>query len=407
MSDASENLAAQTSCDVLADLLQSEWSDLRTGMREFWPHETRILRQLMLADLSRHAAMLDYNKKQTLWSELAPKMALAPFVLPASSLTVKLPEVTVSKSLFSRTTKESPSQSNGDGGVPVHHADIIILTILPVERDAVLATFGQDPRRREDFSDKRGNFYYKIPFWSARYDVSMTAWLAMIGAPENVRCAIFVGRLGKLIRFKNIVLLGIAGGNREKVNLGDVVTSTSILDNEGGVDEFSWWVKIFGKFFGRRRHQPRIDLHDHEGISTTLLRNFTPDISGWHNNIRQIVEGGRRGALKFDASDASVAAEYRPGLIQAGDRLKRDGSLPEISRIFHDKLYAVEMEGSGFAQACKGEYEWMVFRGISDYGDPEKRDKKQAVAAIGAATLLKQFLESTFQTNTDESSGGF
>jgi nucleoside phosphorylase len=96
--------------------------------------------------------------------------------------------------------------------------------------------------------------------------------------------------------------------------------------------------------------------------------------------------------LNFDPSDIDVNTEYKSGLVQAGDRLKRDGSLPQTWRTSHDKLYAVEMEGGGFAQACESDdHEWMVFRGISDFGDPEKRDKKQAVAAVAAAALVRQF----------------
>ena len=107
---------------------------------------------------------------------------------------------------------------------------------------------------------------------------------------------------------------------------------------------------------------------------------------------------GNNGALKYDTTDGERTSNYRPGLIQAGERVKKDGSLPKNAREFHDKLYAVEMEGSGFAQSClTAGLDWMVVRGIADHGDPRKRDKKQTLAAVAAACLLRQFLETTFQ----------
>jgi nucleoside phosphorylase len=54
---------------------------------------------------------------------------------------------------------------------------------------------------------------------------------------------------------------------------------------------------------------------------------------------------------------------------------------------------AIEMEGSGFASSCdKKKIGWLVFRGISDYGDMKKRDKMQSLAALHAALAAKTFL---------------
>lgn len=401
----------QISCKVLADLLVTEWRDMRRGMPELWPHETKLLRQLMLADLAGHASLLLPSERANVWSNILP--TITPTVFADLPLETREPAIgkTLTKPLFSRSRllpkRDKPEQTDIESITAMRTADIIILTILPVERDAVLATFGQNPRRKEDFSD-RGNFYYRVPFKSSRYDIEMTAWLTMIGKPRNVPCAIFVGRLGTLFRFQNIVLMGIAGGNRARTKLGDVVTSTEVLDNEGGVDELNWWVKLGERFFGRPRHQPRVQIHRHDRTCATLLRNFTAEVPEWHSDIKRVVSEGNKGSLVFDPSDSTITSEHKAGLVQAGERLKRDGSLPQTSRNFHDKLYAVEMEGSGFAQACESEeYDWIVFRGISDYGDPEKRDKKQAYASVAAATLLKQFLESNFQSTSTEKSAEF
>ena len=43
------------------------------------------------------------------------------------------------------------------------------------------------------------------------------------------------------------------------------------------------------------------------------------------------------------------------------------------------------------------ELDWLVFRGISDFGNRKKKDRQQALAATSAATLLVQFLKSVFR----------
>ena len=81
--------------------------------------------------------------------------------------------------------------------------------------------------------------------------------------------------------------------------------------------------------------------------------------------------------------------------MQSGETVMRDGTLPDNSKLYDDKLMAVEMEGSGFAAVSEllG-LNWLIFRGISDFGDPEKGDRVQPNAALAAATYAYEFLRS-------------
>ena len=62
------------------------------------------------------------------------------------------------------------------------------------------------------------------------------------------------------------------------------------------------------------------------------------------------------------------------------------------------------MEGSGFASACE-EYgvPWLVFRGISDYGDRDKPlfQQWQTTAALSAATCAVDFLKRDYRRVND------
>jgi nucleoside phosphorylase len=43
---------------------------------------------------------------------------------------------------------------------------------------------------------------------------------------------------------------------------------------------------------------------------------------------------------------------------------------------------------------------WLVFRGISDYGDKDKDGSWQTVAALSAATCARKFLEIDYRLPT-------
>jgi len=57
------------------------------------------------------------------------------------------------------------------------------------------------------------------------------------------------------------------------------------------------------------------------------------------------------------------------------------------------------MEGCGFARACQEQNcDWFAFRGIPDFGDGDRvMDKRwRGVAALSAATVVRQFQESIY-----------
>jgi nucleoside phosphorylase len=78
------------------------------------------------------------------------------------------------------------------------------------------------------------------------------------------------------------------------------------------------------------------------------------------------------------------------GVILAGGKLLEDGSLPKMRKTFHDRTRAAEMEGGGFAAACNEfSWRWMVFRGIADFGEPERVKGWQFPATVAAALVVR------------------
>lgn len=85
-----------------------------------------------------------------------------------------------------------------------------------------------------------------------------------------------------------------------------------------------------------------------------------------------------------------------------GEKVLADGSVPEMARQHHGNILAVDMESSGFAEACKHLHRpWAVFRGISDFADPRKGDRWHVPAAAAAAAAARLFLMQAY-TPADE-----
>jgi nucleoside phosphorylase len=95
---------------------------------------------------------------------------------------------------------------------------------------------------------------------------------------------------------------------------------------------------------------------------------------------------------------AEWKSTYHSGVILAGEKLIADGSLDEKRKEFHDRIRAAEMEGAGFARLCKEhDIPFLIFRGVSDYGTPEKDNLWQATSALAAATAVRVFLEKGYR----------
>ena len=82
--------------------------------------------------------------------------------------------------------------------------------------------------------------------------------------------------------------------------------------------------------------------------------------------------------------------------ILAGDELVEDGSGPQRGAL-QDRIAALEMEGAGFAGTCDHiGVPWLVSRGISDFGTPDRDKRWQVYAAAAAMTFVRTFLENEF-----------
>ncbi|MEM9412736.1 MAG: hypothetical protein AAGA30_16610 [Planctomycetota bacterium] len=269
--------------------------------------------------------------------------------------------------------------------------DVAIVTVILNELIAAKLALGIELDKKHDGIENG------LRFWEATITTSSNRQLSVVlmmgGEAGNVQCATATSRLLNAYETSLCILVGIACGRKKKVKLGDVVFGEIVLDYEYARLETKGRVK-------RPRPYPlRLPIRRD-------LQHFAPSLCGWHEGF-----ASRLGILLSNEALAfpkEVDKDFRPGfhdksVILAGEKLVADGSFPSLASEYDERAKALEMEGAGFARVCE-EYDtpWFVARGISDYGDPQKGDHWQAIAALGAATATVNFLKNSYQLDDRE-----
>lgn len=279
----------------------------------------------------------------------------------------------------------------------IREVDVAIITLKQPELHAAKIAFGLPPTEHPTREEK-GFLYWEGDYPLARTGETENFVLTVVGEDRNVPCSNCVHLLLRLYRPKMIFLVGMAAGNQDKLKLGDVVVSELVIDYEGGRMEPSGFKKRPKPFNLERRLK-------------ILLTDYDPDLTKWEELFRMSLETLRGLKTKPHDLPASWKPKLNPAVILAGERLRADGVLAELRDTYHEQGITVDMESSGFAQACESEsIPWLIFRGISDFGDaktkdfaadgiPEGRKNWQPYASLAAACFARDFLANRFRTN--------
>jgi len=215
----------------------------------------------------------------------------------------------------------------------------VILTALPVEYGAVRAhlTGARTLVHPSGTRVERG----RLPG---------TPWrvaLAEIGE-GTLAAATLTERLNSWLAPQALFFVGVAGGLKDDINIGDVVVATKVYAIHGG------------------KQTP-------DGF---LVR---PEV--WHASHR--LEQAARHALR--------GAEYQPHFkpIAVGNVVLADdeSALARHIRKHYNDAAAIEMEGAGVAQTAHltGTLDTLIIRGISDKADPDKNQRDAEGSQLQAA----------------------
>lgn len=218
----------------------------------------------------------------------------------------------------------------------------VLLAALHEEANAILDVFAQSPKQNHEGStalELRGGHQ---------------GHLVYLGGPGRVRAAVMATRAIQRLEPTMVLLVGTAGGFQDqRVQLGDLIVATSILDYE---------------------HQR---LEDDDEV--VRLEAFETNPS--------LLQRARR-----VASD-NPAIHFGP--VFSGDKVIASGRVRGQLRRHSASALGVEMEGSGVAVAC-GKLPLLMIRGVSDHANARKsvdHEVWRSAACRSAAQFARRFLE--------------
>jgi nucleoside phosphorylase len=250
--------------------------------------------------------------------------------------------------------------------MPTPHRRAVIITALPLERDAVL----EHLREVREEPPLRGSVYRKGIF-----DDRSDPWavvVAVIGA-GNEGAAAEAERVIAHYSPQVAVFVGVAGAIKD-LEHGDVVASTKVYAYESGKDRRSGF-----------EVRPSVEL------SSYALEQRARHEAG-ELDWRRRIKGGSPSALR-------AAPSAKVGPIAAGEKVLASNRTPIYAfiRKNYGDAVAVEMEGHGFLLGVRMNHptQGIVVRGISDKISnkrPVDDDVWQPIAARHAAAFAFQIL---------------
>lgn len=249
-----------------------------------------------------------------------------------------------------------------------HAVDFGIVTALKIECDAVLKRLDGYELIRDE--NEPLPFYFGhicISGSAERYTVVVCLLLDM----GNNEAAISTTRLLQRWNPANVLMLGIAGGVRGKVELGDVV-----------VAKYGFYYESAKLTMEGEQMQPQ-----HFAVDRLLFgRAYTYEATDWRGTIGVARPGEQLKPILPNVHFAPIAS---------GEKVIADSVM--ISKLLQvcPKLVAVAMEGAGTARATRSHIcppRFLEVRGICDFADAEKNDDWHGYAANAAAAFVMGWL---------------
>ena len=274
--------------------------------------------------------------------------------------------------------------------------DVLIFTVVPIEfftLNKLLNFTTKD--KKEDYS-KNGYWYYEYTLLrvSGR---NLSCLITMIGSAGDVGCYAACSTAFEEFDCDLAVLCGIAAGNKEDIKKYSALIAESVVAYE--------YQRIEADGMSYRPQYYSVDRQ-----IKRLIDKRDSGFDEWMNLVRSYT--ANCGLTLSEVKEYNVEnTELKTGVIASGAKLIADGKTLEVLKEnipIGKGIIAAEMEGSGFAPCCK-EYnkEWIVIRGISDYGEDDKNDKnnkRQQPLAMAAATATLIYYLKYLHRTIDERS---
>jgi adenosylhomocysteine nucleosidase len=247
---------------------------------------------------------------------------------------------------------------------PHRRADVAVLTVLTEELRAVVDVLGAHRDYRSEPLPGGGRLHEAVVRADCG-DLRVVATQALEPGPQSA--AVAYRRLRDAVRPSVVLLVGVAGGIRPDVAVGDVVIADEIV------------------YYDARR----------ETVTAARRRGRSQPITpALRHRVNEFF-------LRYGATIALPAAgavRVFRGPIGSGSAVVTDAGsdIARFLRRFNEKTLAVETEAAGVGQAFYEEIGpvsgWLTIRGISDLADRGKGHRWHQLAADHAAAVMDRLL---------------
>jgi nucleoside phosphorylase len=263
--------------------------------------------------------------------------------------------------------------------------DIVILTAIPEELEAARSALGVDPGRRQKIEDRT---WFSGEIYSERTHSTYSFKLACLGEAGNIRSAevATIALVNDQLKPKVMILVGIAAGIKGKTKIGEVFFSESVFAYEPGVSTEDG--------FQPRPEMPGVFSTIRDDV--TIYQSFSERLKRIRSTFQKIGDFpiAKPDRAVFYSEHVCTDIKVDTCGIASGEKLLRDGQiLKDIHQGQHSRVKIGEMEAAGFANVCSGrKIDWLVIRGVSDFGDSDKNDDFHGFAAKVAFSVVADFL---------------
>lgn len=248
--------------------------------------------------------------------------------------------------------------------------DFAIISALKLERQAMVGRLCNVQKVQEE--EEPLTYYVgtlPIPGEERPFTIVVTQLIDM-GNPD---AAIATTKVIRRWRPRNVLMVGIAGGAKGKLALGDVVVSQ------------------YAHYYEPAKLTPDGPEHRGRQFNSDLVlyaRAQHYEAADWKGEIN---------SARPDVGGEATMPEVKFGPIACGENVVANlGELENIRRQC-PKMVAIAMEGAGVAMAVLSTSSppcYLEIRGISDYAGPDKNDGWHDYAANAAAAFTIGFLRS-------------
>lgn len=240
-----------------------------------------------------------------------------------------------------------------------HQADVLFVTVTPVESKAVIQTFEPATGQKAKPTSLDGRIYFDLGMVNGAHVFLTQSEMGTGGLDASLQTTT------KAIEALNpaaVIMVGIAFGMDEtKQAIGDILVTESL--------------RLYDlQRVGTKDGQPQI-----------VLRGDRPHASPWLINHFKSAE------LLWDG------AKVRFGVVLTGEKLVDNLDFRAQLHAFEPEAIGGEMEGGGLYVACQDKkVDWLLIKAICDWADGNKgqdKDARQQTAATHAAAFALHALQ--------------